>query len=235
MLTARPRASDAGISLVEVMVAMVVTAIVGSMMLTYLISTVHSARRADGQNEQAAGARVALASWAAIVPLAVDPNGESGPTSVRFYSIGPTSAKFCIGLGTKSTNPAIPDAKPRGVEIALVGGQLVENRWPTCAAMVASGAYVHRVLAQRAQVVATGAWLLTPLASTDLPAGGVSSGLVTSTLAVGQTPLSALDPDDSVQIAKITSLQLAFRTLAAPSRPAPPATYTTLLALAQGG
>jgi type II secretory pathway pseudopilin PulG len=230
-------ADDAGISLVEVMVAMVVTAIVGSMMVLYLISSVNSARRADGQNEQAAGARLVLDSWSTLVPLAVDINGQSAAGSVRFYSIAPTSVKFCVAMKNKGSVAGPVDGAPIGVEVALVGGQLVENRWKTCAGMKLNGIHAKRILALHAARVSSTAWLMTPLARTDMPNGAtVVTALVTSTIITGtsQTPLNSAVTADATKIANITGMQLAFKTTAAPGRPAPSATYTSLLALAGG-
>ena len=227
---------DAGISLVEVMVAMVISTIVGAMVLLYLLSAVGSARRADGQNEQAAGARVVLDSWSAIVPYAVDPNGVSSTDSVRFYSLAPTSVRFCVGMNSKSSIPMAPDLAPIGMEIALVAGQLIEKRYKTCALMVSGGTHVRRILAPYASLISANAWLMTPLAAAEMNLGGtISTGLLTSSLTTGLLPLSALVPADVLKIKQITGLQLAFKTLPAPGRPSAATTYTTLLALTTGG
>jgi hypothetical protein len=233
--SAATSARDAGISLVEVFIAMVLSVIVGSILVSYLISSVNHARRADGQNEQAAGARTVLDSWTSLVPLAVDPNGESGPGAVRFFSIAPRSARFCAATGTKSMVVGAVDAPPIGVELALIGDDLVEKRYATCAAMVTGGSFVRRILVPRAALAADGAWLLRPLARADLKSNAVTAGLLPSTIAPGQQPLLATVQADSEKIALIAGVQLAFQTLPAPGRAAPPATYTSLLSLNAGG
>ena len=229
-------ADDAGTSLVELLVAVVVSVIVAAITLMYLLSAVGTARRSDGQNEQAAGARAVLNSWSVLVPLAVDPAGESATGAVRFYTVAPQSVKFCVGLGTKSTSPGLADVPPIGVEIALVASQLVEKRWATCAGMVAGSTHMRRILAPRASLAADGAWLLTPLRATDLPSDGAfREDPIASSLITGQQPLVATTQDGSDKIALIAGLQLSFRTLPDPRRPAPDAMYTMLLALTAGG
>ena len=237
MLTRRGSTADddAGITLVEVLTAMVLSVIVGSLMVTYLISSVHNARRSDGQNEQAASARTVMDSWAAVLPLAVDPEGQSAPGAVRFYSLGPTSTRFCAAVGSKTLVLGGVDAVPIGIELALVGDDLVEKRYATCAGMVAGGAHVRRILVPSAAVAAAGAWILTPLAVADIDADAGAAGLLDSTLTSGSQTLIATTQADADKIAKVAGLQVAFRTLPASGRPAPPATYTMLLGLNAGG
>ena len=49
---------DAGVTLVELLVAGLLSLLVGALALSFVLSATASTRRADGQNEQAAAARI---------------------------------------------------------------------------------------------------------------------------------------------------------------------------------
>jgi hypothetical protein len=224
---------DAGVTLIELIVSGVLSLVVGSMAVAFLFSATDGTRRADGQNELAATARSALNSWSLLLRLAVDPVGLSRPGTPRFLELGEDSLSFCVALESKADNPAL-DVLPIGAALSLLDGQLIEQRWLSCTSMLAGDpANIRRVIANNVELVGGGTWLVTPLAVEDLPTG-VSGGLLTSTLLDGSSYLDVTDPDGYAKIVRIAGVQLAFRTISDPRRPAPSATYSTVIALTVG-
>lgn len=218
---------DAGLSMVELLVSIVLTAVIGTMITLFLLTTVNTTRQADSRNEQAAAARATLDSWSLLTALAVDPAGSSAPGAARFFSIDQGSARFCAALNTKGADPDA-DAAPIGARIALEGGQLIEQRWTSCEAMRAGATpTVRRLLVPRAALVA-GSWLVTPLAQADVPVGAAVNGaLLTSSLILNGT----VTPTN---LLAVVGVQVAFQVLPDAARPAAPAVYSTVTTVGVG-
>jgi hypothetical protein len=225
---------DHGATLVEVLVAVVISAVVGTVALLFLLGSMDSTRRSDGQNEQSAKARAALDSWSVLMRLAVDPVGESTTTTPRFIEVAPRSAQFCVALDTKNGSPD-DQVLPIGVTLQLdEDGNLLEDRWLTCTSMLAGDPInASRVVARGIAPAGPDVWLFTPLAAADLPTG-VSPGLVTSSLETDESPLNLNTPDGVEKIKQITAVQLAFTTTPSAARPAPSGTYSTVVNLTRG-
>jgi type II secretory pathway pseudopilin PulG len=226
--------NDDGATLVEVLVAIVISVVVGTVGLLFMLGSMDSTRRADGQNEQSATARAALDSWSILTRLAVDPVGDSTTTTPRFIQIGPTLAQFCVALETKNGSPN-DQVLPIGVALQLdEEGQLTEDRWLTCTSMLAGDPVnSHRVVARGIARADADVWLFTPLAAADLPTG-VSAGLVTSSLESDDSQLDLNTTDGVEKIKQISAVQLAFRTVPTAARPAPAGTYSTIVNLTRG-
>jgi len=218
--------------MVEVLVSIVITALLGSMVMMFFLTAVRTTRAADGRNEQSASGRSIIDSWAMLAAQAANVQGESAPDKgQRFVSILPREAMFCIALDMKADARADDPRVPMGVRITLEDGQLIEYRWSSCDVMRSAppGNYsVRRVLAPRAALVAPNAWLVTPLSANDLTASSVVDGnaVPSSLITDGTASLTELQSTVGVRI--------AFQTLPDPRRPAPIATYSTIALLETG-
>lgn len=225
---------DAGISMIEMIIAIALSLVVGGLAVAFMLSATDGTRRADGQNEQAAAARTALDAWSRLLRLAVDPVGSSSPGTARLLTVGPARAELCVAVDSKADDPA-DDPLPIGVTLTLATGQLVEERWATCADMLAgSPADVRRVLANDVGRAGPTTWLVTPLKITDIPTG-IQGELLVSTLVHDDVVLEVTSPGGHDAITQTAALQLAFRTLGDPRRPAPSTIYSTVITLTAGG
>lgn len=224
----RQSPSDAGTTMVELLVGMIMSAVVGSMVILFMTSTLDGTRQAQGENEQASAARVVLQSWSTLLRLATSTTGSTALGTTRFLSLSPVEAKFCAALGSKGADP---DAALvlRGIDLKLDAGRLVELRWASCAGMLSgASADTTRILAPRVAQLPN-VWLVTPYAATDLPLGTtLNTGLLTTSLTSGT---SAVSPDNLLRIAAV---QIAFQTQPDPVNPAAAGTYSTVITLPIG-
>jgi hypothetical protein len=227
------KSDDDGMTLVELASAMVITMVVGTMIVTFMISTARNTRWSDGANEQSAAARSAIDSWSMLLRLAVDPVGRAQPGSARLIDVFENSVRFCAALDSKGDDP-MADALPIGVRLGIEDDQLVERRWRTCPSMLAGDpVVVRRVVADGVGLVGDGTWLFAPLSADDMPVE-VGGDLIVSSLVDGDTPIRVTDPDGYERILQTVGLQLAFRTIPDPRRPSDAATYSTVISLTAG-
>ena len=106
MLTALPRrlrrlhCVDAGITLAELLVAMVITTIIGTMATSFFVSATHVGTTTISSNQNAADARITLDSWTSQLRLA----GWFDTTNKvdRFEEITPTKIVFWANLANRN-------------------------------------------------------------------------------------------------------------------------------------
>ena len=96
----RPR-GDAGISLMELMVAMTLTALLGLLAVNFFVTTDNTGVKTELTNQAVADARVTLDSWTALLRVAtwLDPSVQSD----RFEEVTPTKIVFYANLDNRTT------------------------------------------------------------------------------------------------------------------------------------
>jgi len=207
--------ADAGISMVELVVAMAVTLVLGAMVSMFFIQAVQQTRKVDGRNEISSQGRIAMDSWSKLLRTVEDP--DLGGTLPQIQQMEGDRIVFYASLDNRTAVPdaagAIDyatDALPIKVELWLdtSTNQLHERRWTGArdAAGVASwaGTPSERVVARNVGLVAAGAGtrpLFTPLRSTDVDtdADGYSDSTVTG--AGMNLTSAALSTVDGVEVA----------------------------------
>lgn len=100
LLRRRLRADD-GITLVELLVAMTVTTILGALTIIFFVSAEHSGNKSILTNQSTADARNTLDSWTSLLRVAgwLDPTAKTD----RFEEITPTKIVFYANLNNRST------------------------------------------------------------------------------------------------------------------------------------
>jgi prepilin-type N-terminal cleavage/methylation domain-containing protein len=196
MLTGRLRAlirdegNDAGMTLMELVVAMTLMTIIGAMALGFFLGMNRADTRTVDANIATASARNALQSWTALLRLADSPV-QPGSSANRFVELTPTKVVFYADLDNRSSC-ALSCAErtaPTLVSLSLDGSgadaQLVETRYldgtPSASA--------DRILVPGA--AASSGWLFTPYDSLGVP---LNDGTALTT----------------AQLAKIARVDIAF-------------------------
>lgn len=187
MLTAIRRsrsrlADDAGFSLMELVGAMVIAAVVGAMSLAWFMSASDATSSASDADQATASARNVLQTWGRMLQLAGAPAATGGTTN-GVTGITATSISFTAYLtnsGTCSANSACAPLTTTSVTLALSGGMLRET--------VGGG---QSSVVESSTTTAVGSCLFT--AYTPTGSLGCSSSLT------------------STQLASITSVVLSFK------------------------
>lgn len=166
MLKRRTRRGDDGVSLMELVVTMGITVIVGTMATLFVINAYHLTYRSVSNNQDAATARIALDSWTQKLRVAgwIDPTVKVD----RFEEITPTKIVFWANLNNRQNGSLTPDPTIKvalwlnvlttvtvaGVQVPE--GQLLEAVW-------SNGPGNPPLVRQLAEVARpTGSWMFQP-------------------------------------------------------------------------
>jgi hypothetical protein len=160
---------DAGISLIELVVAMSLTTIVSAMALAFFVTVNSASSRTVDTSIDTAGARNVLQSWSTLLDLADSPT-QAGGTD-RFVQITPTSAIFYANANdNRATGGGIRTA-PAKIALSLESGQLVERSYLPQSSVVPS-TYPSTASTVRylvSGVTTPSAWLFTPYVAGSPP------------------------------------------------------------------
>lgn len=130
----RQMADDRGITLADLMVAMALTAILGTMAILFFVPTTHLGYKTVLTNQNTGDARLTLDEWTGMLRMAgwLDPNTKVD----RFEEVTPTKIVFYANLGNRSSSSS--SQVDSTTKIALVlrisdtvtgRGQLIEVRF----------------------------------------------------------------------------------------------------------
>ena len=122
--------ADDGVTLMELLVAMGITTILGAVTLTFFVTTQNSGYKSMVTNQSTAEARIALDSWTSLLRVAgwLDPTAKTD----RFEEITPTKVVFYANLDNRTTADQTVGAPTkvalmlRTTNAATGEGQLVE-------------------------------------------------------------------------------------------------------------
>lgn len=160
---------DAGVTLIELVVAMSLMTIVSAMALTFFVGVNSANSTAVDANVGTASARNVLQQWTQLLELADSPDA-AGSGSGRFVEITPTSAVFYTNSDRNRATDTTARTAPVKVSLALVGGQLVESDYQpdtsTTPSTYPDSPTSTRVLAS--DVTTTG-WLFAPYTTGNPP------------------------------------------------------------------
>jgi hypothetical protein len=180
------RPVDAGITLAELMVAMTLSIILGTMTVLFFVSASRLGSRTILTNQDTSDARVTLDSWTSMVRVA---GWLDLPNKVdRFEQITPTKIVFYANLGNRNASdltnvqPVTKIALMLDAPSAGADGQLIEIRFATDNS---TPLVVRQVGVNAAQT--GGAWVFTPRDQ----AGGLIDTSVEGCLVAG-TPTAGL-------------------------------------------
>ena len=183
--------ADAGLTLIELVVAMVLATVLGSMAMAWFIGASDATTATTDTDLGTASARNALQSWAALLRVAGSPT-DPGSGTDRITSLSATSITFnAYVTGGDTCTSACDGFSTRSVTLAMTGADC-GNTVPTSCQLVETG---------------TGA---SPSASDVIVPNGVSAGSCLFTAysddgtALGCTALSSAD------LAAVTRIGLAF-------------------------
>jgi hypothetical protein len=199
----RATRGEDGISLVELLVAMGLSTIIGAMTLALFLNVNGSSQRTVDRSIDAAQARSVLLSWTSYLQVADGP--RYGDPSHRFEWITPTDMFFHADLGNRGGDPDTVDA-PTGVWLRLTGGRLIEEQF----AAGATDPSVCRILAGNVTAPA----LFTAADLTFAPMTGQDLGRPMATGGPGCTdlpgPVSQDDLNAVATLQKVGRIVLAF-------------------------
>jgi Tfp pilus assembly protein PilW len=180
------RQIDAGITLAELMVAMTLSMILGTMTVMFFVSASHLGSRTILTNQNTSDARITLDSWTSMIRVA---GWLDLPNKVdRFELITPNKIVFYANLGNRNVSdltnvqPVTKIALMLNAPSAGADGQLVEIRF---AANNTTPLNVRQVSVNATQT--GGAWVFTPRDQ----AGGLIDTSIDGCLAAG-TPVAGL-------------------------------------------
>jgi hypothetical protein len=122
----RGETRDAGVSLIELAVAMTLMSIIGAMTLLFFTSMSTATTKTVDGNISTASARNALEDWTRLLSLADSPQ-TAGSGAGRFEQITATTAIFYANTNNNRATNAAPRTAPTKVFLALENGQLVER------------------------------------------------------------------------------------------------------------
>jgi prepilin-type N-terminal cleavage/methylation domain-containing protein len=203
-LRRRPRAADdAGVTLIEVIVAMTLSTILGTAALLFFTAANDSAASSLDRSVSSAQARIALQSWTSYLRVSDGP--AAGNPSHRFEWITSTSTLFYADLGNRTGDAAA--AAPRMVWLRYDGSasQLVEEQFTKSGSAYSATPTVCRILATSV----TGLTFSGYTSSAGDSDFGISlapsgSGCVSLTGSVSQTDAVA-----NAVLAKVTSVSIS--------------------------
>jgi Tfp pilus assembly protein PilW len=127
---ARRGGADAGVTLMELVVAMSLSTIIGACALGWFLSSSAATSTTIDANITTASARNALQSWAALLQVA-DSSSTTGTGDDRLLSLSPSSISFNADLNNRASCPdtgRCPAVGPTtavalSIRPAIIGGQ----------------------------------------------------------------------------------------------------------------
>lgn len=132
-LADQPLRRDAGITLIELLVTMVLMGVVGSMCITFFVAASKTTGRTGSETLMAARARVAMSSMTQLLQLADSPT-IPGRFADRIETISPTQITFYTNANENRAGSAERTA-PLKVQLAFTPvtqttpAQLVQTTW----------------------------------------------------------------------------------------------------------
>jgi hypothetical protein len=124
-LRADHEARDAGVTLIELVVGMTLTLIIGLMALAFFVSMDRASNDTIDSNVTTAGARNVIEAWTRLLSLADSPQ-TAGDSAGRFQQITPTSAVFYANMNNNRAGTGARTA-PTKVSLSVEGGQVVNG------------------------------------------------------------------------------------------------------------
>jgi type II secretory pathway pseudopilin PulG len=158
--------SDAGITLVEMVVSMSLMTIIGSMAVTFFVGMNRASTATTDANLSTAGARTVLDSWTSLLRVADSPT-KPGDAGGRIVTITPTEIQFYADVNNRACSSTCGAAThPTKVDLSLTSGSLVEKRF-----VYANGAYPSTPTSTDtlASGASTSGWLFTPYVNGNPP------------------------------------------------------------------
>lgn len=121
-----PGTRDAGVSLIELAVAMTLMTIVGAMTIMFFVSMSSATTKTVDGNVSTANARNALEDWTRLLSFADSPQ-TAGSHDGRFEQITATTAIFYANTNNNRATSSAARTAPTKVFLSLQNGQLVER------------------------------------------------------------------------------------------------------------
>lgn len=122
----RPYArGDAGVSLAELLVVMMLVLVLGTMVVTTFLQGANAVFASDARGADTQQAKIATENVSKLVRLAVDPDGVGVGTA--FVTATPFDATFYAALGNRGGYPNA-DAPPKKVRIWLDGSGVLRQQ-----------------------------------------------------------------------------------------------------------
>lgn len=119
-------ADDAGMTVIELVVAMVLTTIVAAMSLAFFVNSLGASTTTTNTTTDTSLARNTLDSWTALIRLADSPQ-VSGTSADRFEQIGPSDLVFYANINNRTALGA--RTAPVKIWLSYTGSQLIERRY----------------------------------------------------------------------------------------------------------
>jgi type II secretory pathway pseudopilin PulG len=195
-------AGDSGVTLVELLVGMTLSVIIGAMTLTLFVNASNATNANTDKAINVAQARNVLQSWTSYLAVADGPS--YGTTSHRFEWLTANDVLFYADLGNRTATDAV--GAPTVVWLRLTNQRLIEEQF----AYGATTPKVCRILADRVTA--------TPLfAAYDSTYAAMSSGSLGLPMATGGTgctnlPASITQTDQTAvaNLQKVSRVKVAF-------------------------
>lgn len=215
---------DAGITLTELLVTMVVMMVVGVVGATFFIGTVQANQTTQERGYNTSQARDVLDSWTALLRVA-DSATDTGSRTKRFLKVTPFEIQFYANVDNRqdsatqspSAAPTAARSAPTLIDLQWVAGKLQERRTS------ASGTSTH-ILASFVAPPTSNNWLFTPFAnSVQLPltVSDCVSGTTRTTGYCGSDAADGTGTDDGrLDLLTVDRIDIAF-TVSDPTSRAP--------------
>jgi prepilin-type N-terminal cleavage/methylation domain-containing protein len=211
----RALASDAGFTLVEVLVTMVLATIVGALTVRLVVMVNASASATSDRAVNGAEAASLIQSWGGYLNVIDDPTA-SGLAANRFEWFTPTSVLFYADLNNRSGSVSATGA-PTMVWLRLdTAGQLVEEQFPAQPSAYPAAWTTCRILL--ANVVPAPVFAASNAAGSDVTAAGLGTAPAVSP---GCQRLPSAPPSQSgrangsvaANLQNVASVQITFSVL----------------------
>lgn len=195
-LVHRRLAEDDGVTLVELLVGMALSTIIGAMTLFLFVNANATTQASTDRSIDVAKARGLLQAWTSYVQVADGPS--SGTASHRFEWFTSTDVLFYAALGNRDA-AADSVGTPTVVWLRLTGSRLIEEQF----AYGTTSPAVCRILADRV----TASTLFTAYDETRAAMSGVDLGQPIATGGTGCTDLpGSVTQTDTTAVANLQSV-----------------------------
>lgn len=161
--------TDAGVTLIEVMVGMVLAMIVGALTLSFFVTMDRASNDTVDSNVTTASARNVIEAWTRLLSLADSPQ-TAGDSAGRFEQITPTSVVFYANMNNRSTTSGVR-TPPTKVSLSLENGDLIERDYAPQSQVVPSTypSVPTRTMHVASNIVTATGWLFAPYRAGDPP------------------------------------------------------------------
>src|SRR4051794_27276715 len=204
---------DAGVTLVEMLVAMGLSTILGAVTLVLFVQVSSASNTTTDRTVSSTQARNALQAWSSYLQVLDDPSGSGSGTN-RFEWFTANSVLFYSDLNNRSGSVGTTSA-PTMVWLRLDSAQqLIEEKFPASPTSYPAAATTCRVLAFR--VSATELFTAYNAAGADLTGNslGTSPTVGTGCVSLPSAPPSKGTPDQIVvaNLKTVASVAIVFST-----------------------